>query len=251
MPGRHHIETPPGESRATPLGTLVIVGIAVLAVIAGVATIAAWVASTAEEDTDLSTIVVQPSASLPYPTATPDTLLLDELASATPGSALPTLSVPPSGPVLPSASAALLVDSVPRPASTNPAPAPPGTTSTTVSTLASPAPTAAPSRPQDLTASYAVTSTSADGFVAGVTVRNPTAAAQSWNVTLTYSAGTKMTVTGYWNAVPTANGRHLGFDGDPLAAGASYSFGFQAETANPEDIRLVGCTINGIACDGF
>lgn len=250
MSGRHHAETPPGDSTATSFSTLAIIGIAVLAIIAGVATIAAWAAPRAEEDGDLSTIVVQPSASLPYPTAAPEPLLLDEPPSEAPPSAPPTASVSLSVPAAPTESAALLVGSAPAPVPSTTAPAAPAVTSSATTTV-SPSATAARSLPEDLTASYTVTSTSDDGFVADVTVRNPTGTAQAWTVVLTYSSGTKMTVTGYWNAVPTASGRRLTFAGDPLPAGASYSFGFQVATDKGNDIDLIGCTINGIACTGF
>jgi hypothetical protein len=103
----------------------------------------------------------------------------------------------------------------------------------------------------ELTASYAVTSSSADGFVAAITVRNPAAAAQSWTMLLTYPSGTRINVTGYWNATPHATGRRLRFEGGPLAAGASYGFGFQAATDQADDINPIACTINGNSCAGF
>ena len=252
MPGRHHIETPPGDPSPKPVGTLVVVGIAVLVIIAGVATIAAWVAPSADAKRDLSTIVVQPSASLPVPSEAPDVPSPDEPPSGipTPPSAPPIASVSPSDAGDPAASAALLVDSAPLPPPSTVAQSPVAPISSAPPMATPPTPTTAPSPPRDLTATYTVTSTSTDGFVAAVAVDNPTVRAQAWTVVLTYSSGMKMTVTGYWNATPIPNGRRLSFEGGPLPAGASYSFGFQVATDKTGDITLTACTINGLACAG-
>ena len=254
MPGRHHTEAQPGGSAPSPIGTLAIVALAVMAVIAGVATIAGRVAPTADGDDDPPDIVVQPSASLSGPPATLDGLTLDDLFASTAPSAVPSAPASPSGPGTPAASSAALVGPASRAAGSTVAPSPLARVSRTATASASPttaSPAPARNLPDQLTASYAVTSTSADGFVAGITVRNPTAAAQAWTVALTYPSGTRITVTGYWNATPTATGRRLRFEGGPLSAGASYSFGFQAATDKPGEVTPTGCTINGIPCAGY
>jgi hypothetical protein len=241
VPGRHHTDTPPGGSVPSPIGTLVIVAIAVVAVLAGLAAIAAWVAPIAGGDDDLA-IAVQPSPSLSGPPATLDESNLDGLFPSIPPSAAPTASASPSGSSPPTASA-LMVSSTSRAAPSTVAPSP-----------AAGAASATPSRsrvPDALTASYSVTSSTADGFTAAITVRNPTAAAQSWTMVLTYPSGTRITVTRYWNATPHATGRRLRFDGGPLPAGASYGFGFQAGTDPAQVTRPTACTINGTSCTGF
>ena len=197
MPGRHHTETTSGESRPTPFRTLIFVAITVLAVIAGVAGIAAWLAPTTEKDTDLSTILVQPSASMPYPTAATEAPILEELSSATPPTASPAVSGSPAAAAVATASAVILVESAPPPTSTT-AESPAGTTSSTVLVAPSPVsttPTTAPSLPTELTATYAVTSTSADGFVVEVAVHNPTATAQAWTGFQTTVDGSDVTLT--------------------------------------------------------
>lgn len=242
MQGQDHIGTQPDDAKAAPLGTLALVGIAVLAVIAGVAGIAAWLAPSVEDDGNLSTIVVQPSVSMPVPAGTSET----PTAGGSPSNASPTAPVSPSSPASSTASPRLLAGSaVPATApKVGPSPAP-GTSGAAPSLLTTPAPATSLSR--YLTAGYALTDTWDGGFAASVTVRNATGSAHSWTVVLTYSTGTKITVTDHWNAVPTVTGRRVTSSGGSLAAGASYSFGFDAETSG--DGSLTSCTINGKTCD--
>ncbi|HEU4349428.1 MAG TPA: cellulose binding domain-containing protein [Actinoplanes sp.] len=253
MPGRHHHELSPDRSAATPGGRPWILALAVVAIVVGVAMIGGWMIGPGGQRADPQAIVVEPSAELSAPPAMVDIsnppVVLSSATSSTPATA----SASPTGSGTPSAPAPL-IGTAPRAAGSTVS-SPGARVSGTVTALAAPASasaTPAPSAvPDELTAAYELTSTSADGFVAGVTVRNPTAAAQSWRVELTYPPGERITVTGYWNATPAANGRRLSFAGDPLTSGASYTFGFQARTDSSSVVNPTACTINGTACAGF
>ena len=241
MPGRHHTETPAGGSARSPAGTLVLVTVAVLAVLAGLATIAVRLASAY----DAPDIVVQPSASMPGPPGALDGSPLENVFPSPPPTASAT---PPGSP----AGSAVTMGSPPGASTAVPSPA--VRAGNAAAALASPtvaAPTAASTRtpPDALTASYAAAGTSADGFEASITVRNPTGAPHAWTVMLTYPS--RITVTGYWNTTPTATGRRLSFDGGPLAAGTSYTFGFQAVAGTSRSVNPTACSINGNPCAGF
>jgi hypothetical protein len=256
VPGRHHHEPRPGPIAPAPTRRRLTLTLASVAIVVGGTMIAGWATLTGDGRDDPRTITVRPSAALPAPTATLDGLVAGDLfPSATPSApptatpSAPPTAAPPSAPVsgTPTLSSPV-TGSAPRPAASA---SPTTRVSGTATTSASPvlAPSSTP--PDELTASYALTSTSADGFAASITVRNPTPAAQTWTVVLTYPPGTPITVTGYWNATPRATGRRLSFNGGPLTAGASYTFGFRAESQKSGGVNATACTINGIACAGF
>lgn len=250
MPGRHLSETPQSGSAHSAIGTLVIVTLAVVAILAGVATIAARIASSASRDQEPSAIVVQPSASLSGPPAAIDGLTSGDLFPSS--FAVPTPSASPDDSSAPTATALIVASS--QPAAPTAAPSPATRASRTATPPTSPTTTAlisTPKPPGELTAGYTATSTSANGFSAGITVHNSTPAGQAWTVVLTYPSNARITITGYWNATPTASGRRLSFEGGPLPAGASYTFGFEASIDKDRDVEPTGCTINGVPCTGF
>jgi cellulase/cellobiase CelA1 len=99
-----------------------------------------------------------------------------------------------------------------------------------------------------LTARYAVSSSWDTGFVAGVTVANPTGQALSWRIVLTHAAAERVAVADFWNAALTRSGTSLIFTGGPLAPGATQTFGFEATKGVPGPVRPRSCTVNRAAC---
>lgn len=102
-----------------------------------------------------------------------------------------------------------------------------------------------------LTASYALSRTWDDGFVANVELTNSSGSDRPYEVRLTFPRNVMIVVTGYWNASVTAYRSSLIFTGGPLKAGRSIRVGFQATKNRSAQVDPTGCTVNGDPCQGF
>lgn len=104
-----------------------------------------------------------------------------------------------------------------------------------------------------LTAEFSFSSTWAEGFVASVEVANATGRAQSWEVRLSFPATVTVPEGSAWNARQSGEEGTIVFTGGPVPAGATQTFGFQAEKAaqNRKDFEPTACTVNGLECRGF
>ncbi|MDG4763954.1 cellulose binding domain-containing protein [Solwaraspora sp. WMMD406] len=202
-----------------------------------------WAAISRGDAPPAQLIIVAPSASLPGPPARIETEHGLGVGPVTPG---PQASASPT----PTPSASVSPSTVPPvrpsvPATTGAEPgAEPG--SPVDPTSAGP-PAAGP----ELTARYVLSSTWDQGFVANVDVVHRSGGNQTFEVRLSYPDNVTITVTGYWNATPTAAGSVLIFGGGPVAPGGTIRFGFQAEKSRPSQVDPVGCTVNGHPCVGF
>jgi hypothetical protein len=182
-------------------------------------------------------------------------------SSSGPAPLFVTAPVVPAAPVLPMDAVAVSTSPVPEPSVTvSPSTAtippqgsgPDGLTGAsqpvaasgnpTTGRTGSAAPTGAP------TARYAVSSSWDTGFIGGVLLTNPTAAALSWRVVVTHDTVAGVRVTTAWNAALQRSGATTVFTGGPLAPGASQTFGFEATKRVTGPVLPASCTINGVAC---
>jgi cellulase/cellobiase CelA1 len=147
------------------------------------------------------------------------------MASGTPARPAPA----PAGALAPSASTAPAADP----------PGPDASPTGTAPATRTPSPGARP-----IEARYQVTSVWDTGLVARVRVTNNAGTAQSWVVSLTLPAGVEP--TSVWNAQLRRTGQAFRFSADPLRAGASVTFGFQANRTGA--YQPVSCTVNGVPC---
>src|SRR5262249_11087152 len=133
------------------------------------------------------------------------------------------------------------------PPTTDPTTDPPSPMPSVSSAKPSPSRTAPPSA-GSVEAQYQVTSLWDTGLVARVRVTNTGATAQPWLVVLVLPSG--MAPTNVWNPTMRHTGQTSQFaqpDGtDPLAAGASVTFGFQSSRTGA--YLPVSCTVNGVPC---
>lgn len=226
-------------SAAVRSGWAVALGVVLALVFGGTV----WAAIARNDPPPAALIIVRPSASLSGPPAG-----IDGAGQGLGGE--PTVSPVPS--------AATPLPAVAPSATASPAPSPSGTPPATTSARPQPTrtrppstgPTSGPPATAGVTARYTLSSTWDRGFVANVEVAHQTAGDQTFAVRLTFPDNVLITVTGYWNATPTASGADLTFSGQVGPAG-TLNFGFQAEKDRPAQVDPVGCTVNGRACVGF
>ena len=72
--------------------------------------------------------------------------------------------------------------------------------------------------------------------------------ARDFTVTITYPAGTDLSIRGSWNGSAAAGGSTVTLRGGPLAPGASINAGFQAAKDGRDSSRATGCTVGGGSC---
>ena len=81
-----------------------------------------------------------------------------------------------------------------------------------------------------------------------VRVRNTGTTARTWSVTVTHSADQNITLRYTWNAKGHQSGDSFTFTGGPLAAGASFDFGFQTAKTGRGNAHPAACTVVGGKC---
>jgi hypothetical protein len=107
-----------------------------------------------------------------------------------------------------------------------------------------------------LVASYAVPPNAiwGDGFQAEVTITNPTASAQGWQVTLVYPPSVTNYVASWVDGAPQRNvtivGQRFTFTGTvPLAPGQTALFRAEFTKVAGPDFAVLDCEVNGDSCD--
>jgi chitin-binding protein len=155
-----------------------------------------------------------------------------------------------NGSPLPSASPSVASPSPSASRSASPSASPSRSTSPSASPSASPSrstsPSASPSSTGACTATYTITNSWSTGFQADVTVKNnsSTAPLNGWTVKWTFNNG--QTITQIWSGVLTTSGslqtvKPMSYN-TTIAAGASTSFGFLANTTGTNTISGLTCT---------
>lgn len=171
---------------------------------------------------------------------------------------MPRVTVASASPASSSASPALSPSLSPSSSPSRTSPSPSRSASPSAAS-ARPAPSSSPPRvaptttkpvavPKDLTAAVGVTASWTAGYVALVRVTNTGGAAHSWSVTVTHQDQDSLRLGSVWGAAGTQRGTSLVFTGEPLAAGASVTFGYQVSKTGQGNARPAGCTVVGGVC---
>jgi hypothetical protein len=182
---------------------------------------------------DEQPVIVQPSAGLRAAESTTVPPLAESPVATTSPSPSRSRSASPSASVSPSASSS--PSASPSSSRSSPRPKPSRTS-------------ASPPAPQDLSATYASNTSWDSGFIATVQITNSGSQAHEFTVTLTFPAGSGVSVRGAWNATAGVSGNQVTLHGNSVAAGRTVTVGFQGGKTTRDKIKPTGCSVGGGSC---